>query len=153
MKRRLRCSGKPVWPKSKAAAEAGPGSWWKSLSAAISGQPWLLTELCTSISGSHQIFRIDHYLAKETVQNVLMLRFANAIFEPLWNRNYIDSISITAAESIGVENRAGYYEQSGVLRDMFQNHMMQLFALTAMEPPPFSRRPGCLMKRPSCTGH
>jgi glucose-6-phosphate 1-dehydrogenase len=83
----------------------------------------------------HQIFRIDHYLAKETVQNVLMLRFANAIFEPLWNRNYIDSISITAAESIGVENRAGYYEQSGILRDMFQNHMMQLFALTAMEPP------------------
>jgi glucose-6-phosphate 1-dehydrogenase len=82
-----------------------------------------------------QIFRIDHYLAKETVQNVLMLRFANAIFEPLWNRNYIDSISITAAESIGIENRAGYYEQSGVLRDMFQNHMMQLLALTAMEPP------------------
>ena len=83
----------------------------------------------------HQIFRIDHYLAKETVQNVLMLRFANAIFEPLWNRNYIDSIRITAAESIGIENRAGYYEPSGVLRDMFQNHMMQLFALTAMEPP------------------
>jgi glucose-6-phosphate 1-dehydrogenase len=83
----------------------------------------------------HQIFRIDHYLAKETVQNVLMLRFANAIFEPLWNRNYIDSIRITAAESIGIENRAGYYEQAGVLRDMFQNHMMQLLALTAMEPP------------------
>ena len=82
-----------------------------------------------------QIFRIDHYLAKETVQNVLMLRFANAIFEPLWNRNYIDSIRITAAESIGIENRAGYYEQAGVLRDMFQNHMMQLLALTAMEPP------------------
>ena len=82
-----------------------------------------------------QIFRIDHYLAKETVQNVLMLRFANAIFEPLWNRNYIASVSITAAESIGIENRAGYYEESGVLRDMFQNHMMQLLALTAMEPP------------------
>jgi glucose-6-phosphate 1-dehydrogenase len=83
----------------------------------------------------HQIFRIDHYLAKETVQNVLMFRFANAIFEPLWNRRYIDSIHITASESIGIENRAGYYEQSGVLRDMFQNHMMQLLALTAMEPP------------------
>ena len=83
----------------------------------------------------HQIFRIDHYLAKETVQNVLMLRFANAIFEPVWNRNYIESVSIIAAESIGVEHRAGYYEQSGVLRDMFQNHMMQLLALTAMEPP------------------
>jgi glucose-6-phosphate 1-dehydrogenase len=82
-----------------------------------------------------QIFRIDHYLAKETVQNVLMFRFANAIFEPLWNRGYIDHVSITAAETLGVEHRAGYYEQAGVLRDMFQNHMMQLLALTAMEPP------------------
>ncbi|MFC1867540.1 glucose-6-phosphate dehydrogenase [Thermodesulfobacteriota bacterium] len=83
----------------------------------------------------HQIFRIDHYLAKETVQNILMFRFANSIFEPIWNRRYIDHISITAAESLGVEHRAGYYEQAGVLRDMFQNHMMQLLALTAMEPP------------------
>jgi glucose-6-phosphate 1-dehydrogenase len=83
----------------------------------------------------HQIFRIDHYLAKETVQNVLMLRFANSIFEPIWNRNYIDHVEITAAESLGVEHRAGYYEQAGVLRDMFQNHMMQLLSLTAMEPP------------------
>jgi glucose-6-phosphate 1-dehydrogenase len=83
----------------------------------------------------HQIFRIDHYLAKETVQNILMFRFANAIFEPLWNRRYIDYVSITAAETLGVEHRAGYYEKSGVLRDMFQNHMMQLLALTAMEPP------------------
>ncbi len=82
-----------------------------------------------------QIFRIDHYLAKETVQNVLMFRFANAIFEPLWNRMFIDHVHITAAESLGVENRAEYYEESGVLRDMFQNHMMQLLALTAMEPP------------------
>jgi len=82
-----------------------------------------------------QIFRIDHYLAKETVQNVLMFRFTNAIFEPLWNRRYIDHVSITAAESLGVEHRAGYYEQAGVLRDMFQNHMMQLLALCAMEPP------------------
>jgi glucose-6-phosphate 1-dehydrogenase len=83
----------------------------------------------------HQVFRIDHYLAKETVQNILMFRFANAIFEPIWNRRYIDSVSITAAETLGVEHRAGYYEQSGVLRDMFQNHMMQLLSLTAMEPP------------------
>lgn len=82
-----------------------------------------------------QIFRIDHYMAKETVQNILMLRFANAIFEPIWNRNYIDHVDIIAAESLGVEKRAGYYEESGVLRDMFQNHMMQLLALTAMEPP------------------
>ncbi|MDX1707946.1 MAG: glucose-6-phosphate dehydrogenase [Desulfobacterales bacterium] len=83
----------------------------------------------------HQIFRIDHYLAKETVQNVLMLRFANSLFEPIWNRRYVDYIAITAIEELGVEHRAGYYEQSGVLRDMFQNHMMQLLALTAMEPP------------------
>jgi glucose-6-phosphate 1-dehydrogenase len=83
----------------------------------------------------HQIFRIDHYLAKETVQNILMFRFANAIFEPVWNRRYIDHVSITAAETLGVEHRAGYYEQAGVLRDMFQNHMMQLLSLTAMDPP------------------
>ncbi|MBU1710495.1 MAG: glucose-6-phosphate dehydrogenase [Proteobacteria bacterium] len=83
----------------------------------------------------HQIFRIDHYLAKETVQNILMLRFANAIFEPIWKRNYIDYVGIIAAETLGVEHRAGYYEQAGVLRDMFQNHMKQLLALTAMEPP------------------
>ncbi|MDP2644334.1 MAG: glucose-6-phosphate dehydrogenase [Desulfobacterales bacterium] len=82
-----------------------------------------------------QIFRIDHYLAKETVQNILMFRFANAIFEPLWNRRYIDSVRISATETLGVEHRAGYYEQTGVVRDMFQNHMMQLLALTAMEPP------------------
>lgn len=82
-----------------------------------------------------QIFRIDHYLAKETVQNVLMLRFANAIFEPLWNRSYIDYVGIISAEKLGVEHRAGFYETAGVLRDMFQNHMMQLLALTAMEPP------------------
>lgn len=82
-----------------------------------------------------QIFRIDHYLAKETVQNVSFLRFANAIFEPLWNRVFIDRVHITAAESLGVENRAAYYEEAGVLRDMFQNHMMMLLAVTAMEPP------------------
>src|SRR3990172_1091813 len=82
-----------------------------------------------------QVFRIDHYLAKETVQNILMFRFANSLFEPLWNRRYIDHIQITAAETIGVEHRAGYYEQAGAIRDMFQNHIFQLLALTAMEPP------------------
>ncbi|MCB2228924.1 MAG: glucose-6-phosphate dehydrogenase [Desulfarculaceae bacterium] len=82
-----------------------------------------------------QVFRIDHYMAKETVQNILVLRFANAIFEPLWNRNFIDYVRINASESLGVEHRAGYYEGAGVLRDMFQNHMMQLLALVAAEPP------------------
>jgi glucose-6-phosphate 1-dehydrogenase len=82
-----------------------------------------------------QIYRIDHYLAKETVQNILMFRFANAIFEPVWNRRYVDHVQITAAETLGVEHRAAYYEQAGVLRDMFQNHMLQLLAMTAMEPP------------------
>ena len=83
----------------------------------------------------NQIYRIDHYLAKETVQNLMVFRFGNAIFEPLWNRRYIDYIGILAAESLGVEHRARYYEESGVLRDMFQNHMMQLLSLIAMEPP------------------
>ncbi len=82
-----------------------------------------------------QIFRIDHYMAKETVQNVLLLRFANALFEPVWNRRYIDHIRITAAEDLGIGHRAGFYDQAGVLRDMFQNHMMMLLALCAMEPP------------------
>lgn len=82
-----------------------------------------------------QIYRIDHYLAKETVQNTLIFRFANSIFEPLWNRHHIDYVGIVAAEEIGVGSRAGYYDHSGVLRDMFQNHLMQLLVLTAMEPP------------------
>ena len=82
-----------------------------------------------------QIYRIDHYLGKETVQNILMFRFANTIFEPVWNRNYIDHVQITIAESIGVEHRGGYYEKTGALRDMFQNHMLQMLALAAMEPP------------------
>ena len=82
-----------------------------------------------------QIYRIDHYLGKETVQNVLVTRFANGIFEPLWNRNYIHHIEITSAESIGVEKRGGYYEGSGALRDMIQNHLLQVVGLIAMEPP------------------
>jgi len=82
-----------------------------------------------------QIYRMDHYLGKETVQNMLVTRFSNSIYEPLWNRNYIHHVEITAAESIGVENRGGYYDQSGALRDMVQNHLFQLLALVAMEPP------------------
>jgi glucose-6-phosphate 1-dehydrogenase len=83
-----------------------------------------------------QIYRIDHYLGKETVQNALAFRFANGIFEPLWNRNYIHHVEITAAEHIGVENRGGYYDQSGALRDMVQNHLLQILGLIAMESPP-----------------
>lgn len=82
-----------------------------------------------------QVYRIDHYLGKETVQNILIFRFANTIFEPFWNRNYIDSVQITIAENLGIEHRAGYYEKSGAMRDMFQNHMLSMLALVAMEPP------------------
>ena len=89
----------------------------------------------TKVFEEAQVYRIDHYLGKETVQDLLVQRFANSIFEPLWNRNFIDHVQITVAEQVGVEARAGYYEQSGCLRDMIQNHTMQLLALTAMEPP------------------
>ena len=82
-----------------------------------------------------QIYRIDHYLGKETVQNILVFRFANGIFEPIWNRRYIDHIQITVAETVGVEQRGGYYEKAGTLRDMVPNHIFQLISLTAMEPP------------------
>ena len=83
----------------------------------------------------HQIYRIDHYLGKETVQNLMAIRFANALFEPLWNSNYVEQVQITVAESIGVAGRGAYYDRSGAMRDMVQNHMMQLLCLTAMEPP------------------
>ena len=83
-----------------------------------------------------QVYRIDHYLGKETVQNLLVLRFANSIIEPLWNRNYIESVQITVAEDAGVGGRAGYFDKSGVLRDMIQNHLLQLMTIVAMEPPP-----------------
>ena len=82
-----------------------------------------------------EVFRIDHYLGKETVQSLLVQRFANSIFEPIWNRNYVSCVQITVSEDIGVGSRSGYYDRSGALRDMIQNHVMQLLALTAMEPP------------------
>ena len=88
-----------------------------------------------SVFDEEQVFRIDHYLGKETVQNVLALRFANNMFEPLWNRNYIDHVQITASEDIGIGSRAGYYDSAGALRDLVQNHMLQLLSLLCMEPP------------------
>jgi glucose-6-phosphate 1-dehydrogenase len=96
------------------------------------------TELNATISKwfeESQVYRIDHYLGKETVQNIMIFRFANAIFEPIWNRNHIDNVQITIAETLGVEHRADYYDKSGALRDIFQNHMLQMLALVAMEPP------------------
>jgi glucose-6-phosphate 1-dehydrogenase len=94
-----------------------------------------LDALCHRYFDESQIYRIDHYLGKETVQNVLALRFANAVFEPIWNRTYVDHVQVTVAEQLGVEGRAGFYEHAGALRDIVQNHVMQVVALTGMEPP------------------
>ncbi len=94
-----------------------------------------LNRVLLSVFPEKQIYRIDHYLGKETVQNIFVLRFANGIFEPLWNHRYIDHVQISVAEAVGVGHRAGFYESAGVLRDMFQNHLLQLLTLTAMEPP------------------
>jgi glucose-6-phosphate 1-dehydrogenase len=94
-----------------------------------------LNQQVLTVFDESQVYRIDHYLGKETVQNILVFRFANGIFEPIWNRNYVDHVQITVAESVGVEDRGGYYDTSGALRDMIQNHLMQLVTLTAMEPP------------------
>jgi glucose-6-phosphate 1-dehydrogenase len=94
-----------------------------------------LNEQIHKVLKETQIYRIDHYLGKETVQNILVTRFANTIFEPLWNRNYIDHVEITVSEKVGVEHRGKFYDRVGILRDMFQNHLLQLLALTAMEPP------------------
>ena len=94
-----------------------------------------LNQAVHEVFDEKQVYRIDHYLGKETVSNILVLRFANTIFEPVWNRNYIDHVQITAAEEVAVGHRAGFYESAGVLRDMFQNHLMQLLTLSAMESP------------------
>ena len=132
----LRAGGRPAW-------RGGPGQRRPAPRRLVIEKPFgtdlatchELNEQVHRVFSEHQIYRIDHYLGKETVQNILVLRFANSIFEPIWNRNYIDHVQITAAEDLTVGHRAAYYDSVGVLRDMFQNHLMQLMTLTAMEAP------------------
>src|SRR5207253_3790922 len=94
-----------------------------------------LNDIVRGVFDEKAVYRIDHYLGKETVQNILVFRFSNSLFEPVWNRNYVDFVEITAAETLGVESRASFYEETGALRDMVANHLLQLLTLTAMEPP------------------
>jgi glucose-6-phosphate 1-dehydrogenase len=123
-----------------AGGEAGTAAGWRRV---VIEKPFgfglssaqTLNQAVHAVLAEHQIYRIDHYLAKETVQNILVFRFANTMFEPIWNRNYIDHVQITVGETVDVGHRAGYYDKAGVLRDMFQNHLMQLLALVSMEPP------------------
>ena len=105
-------------------------SLWQDLKSAA-----FLNHVIESVFPPENIFRIDHYLGKEMLRSLMVIRFGNAVFERIWNSRYIDNIQITAAETVGVENRSGYYESSGALRDMLQSHLLQLLALVAMEPP------------------
>jgi glucose-6-phosphate 1-dehydrogenase len=124
---------------AKVAASRHSTGWSRLIIEKPFGHDLASARELTALIGEHfaerEIFRIDHYLGKETVQNLLALRFANGIFEPVWNRQFIDHVQITVAESIGIEGRAAFYEQAGAIRDIFQNHLLQLLAITAMEPP------------------
>src|SRR5205814_3063758 len=97
--------------------------------------PRELNRQVAKVFREEQVYRIDHYLGKETVQNILVFRFANGVFEPVWNRRYVDHVQITVAENVGLEGRGAYYEEAGAIRDMVQNHVLQLLTLVAMEPP------------------
>jgi glucose-6-phosphate 1-dehydrogenase len=123
----------------KVSAERAGAGWTRLIIEKPFGHDLASARQLNALLGEHfaerEIFRIDHYLGKETVQNLLALRFSNGIFEPIWNRQFIDHVQITVAESIGIEGRAGFYEQAGAIRDIFQNHLLQLLAITAMEPP------------------
>ena len=114
---------------------AGSGSSSRSRSATTWPRRTQLNRELTRFAHEQQVFRIDHYLGKETVQNILMFRFSNSIFERLWNRESIDHVQITVSEKLGVGQRGGYYEEAGALRDMVQNHLLQVLSLVAMEPP------------------
>ena len=118
-----------------ARRRAGGGSSSRSRSAATSRAPIRLNREVGKVFRESQVYRIDHYLGKETVRNILVFRFGNGIFEPIWHRRYVDHVQITVAESIGVEKRGSFYEEAGASRDILQNHLMQLLALVAMEPP------------------
>ncbi|MGB2623591.1 MAG: glucose-6-phosphate dehydrogenase [Candidatus Acidiferrum sp.] len=121
------------------AKPSSPGSWVRIIIEKPFGRDLAtakeLNKIVLNVFEEQQVFRIDHYLGKDTVQNLLVLRFSNGIFEPLWNRNYVDCVQITAAETLGVERRGGFYETAGALRDMIQSHVLQLTSLVAVEPP------------------
>ena len=138
----LRAGRRPAWSgrPGRRRSPAAPAGHRKALRHRSGQRTAAQRRRSTRCSTRSQVYRIDHYLGKETVQNLMVLRFANSIFEPIWNRNYIDHVQITVAEEVTVGHRAAYYDSVGVLRDMFQNHLLQLLTLTAMEWP--SRLPG-----------
>ena len=137
-RRRSRWSAEQLSSSGLAQARAADtGAAWssRSRSGTTCSRPGELNDIVESVFPPDSVFRIDHYLGKETVQNILALRFANQLFEPIWNANYVDHVQITMAEDIGVGGRAGYYDGIGAARDVIQNHLLQLLALTAMEEP------------------